>query len=43
MCVQDGLTALRIASEKGHVGVVKHLVEHGGKELMMARDKVRGL
>ena len=43
VCVQGGWTALMIASDMGHVEVVKHLVKHGGKELMMAQTKVRGL
>ena len=41
--MQDGWAALMYASKNGHVEAVKHLVEHGGKELVMARDKVRGL
>ena len=29
MCFQKGVTALMVASHKGHVDVVKKLLEHG--------------
>eukprot|EP00285_Hemiselmis_virescens_P000683 CAMPEP_0173414882 /NCGR_PEP_ID=MMETSP1356-20130122/84560_1 /TAXON_ID=77927 ORGANISM="Hemiselmis virescens, Strain PCC157" /NCGR_SAMPLE_ID=MMETSP1356 /ASSEMBLY_ACC=CAM_ASM_000847 /LENGTH=641 /DNA_ID=CAMNT_0014377089 /DNA_START=214 /DNA_END=2140 /DNA_ORIENTATION=+ len=34
-----GRTALYVASQNGHMGVVKHLMEVGGRGLIMAKDK----
>ncbi len=41
--VQDGTSCLYMASQNGHFGVVKHLCEIGGKELLMLTDYVSGL
>jgi hypothetical protein len=38
---QDGWTCLHVASEKGHVEVVKYLHEHGSKSLVAQANNVR--
>ncbi len=42
-CGQDGSSCLMVASDGGHLEVVKHLCEHGGKELLMHAAEVRCL
>jgi hypothetical protein len=37
---QNGQAALRLAASNGHLNVVQHLCDVGGKELMMMQDKV---
>jgi len=39
VCFQYGKTALHLAAQRGHVGVIKFLVEHGTQ--VDAKDKVR--
>ena len=41
--LQGDRTCLQAASSAGHVDVVEHLIEVGGKELLMSTDRVSAL
>ncbi len=40
--LQGGRTSLMLACEGGHLDIVKHVCEVGGKELVMAPCRVSG-